>query len=147
MDKVIIGIGMVIAGVICLLIYIIPTIIAFNRNHHFKLVILAINIIFGVTGIGYLIALVWAVWPEKTAIVDLVTNDLISAKNNQQLYMGRGENARAYDAARYGATQQPGQMPVSAQQYGDNPQTKACPYCGEQIAFKAIKCRHCKENL
>jgi len=139
-----IGLGLIIAGLICLVIFFIPTIIAFKRNHHFKFVILAINIIFGVTGIGFLIALVWAVWPKKTAIVDVVTNDLISAQNNQQLYKERGANARAYDVARYGTVQQ---SPVSAQQSGENSPTKACPYCGEQIALKAIKCKHCKENL
>ena len=35
------------------------------------------------------------------------------------------------------------ELPLSAQ----SPQTRACPYCGEQILKTAIKCKHCLEFL
>jgi len=40
-----------------------PTIIAFMRDHHYKMVILVLNI----TGIGYIPALIWSVWPDSSS--------------------------------------------------------------------------------
>jgi hypothetical protein len=50
------SIGFLIAGVV----YIIPTIMAFRRNHPNRWIILVINLAFGGTIIGWGIALVWA---------------------------------------------------------------------------------------
>lgn len=160
MSDLIVGLIMIVAGLFGLAVFLLPSIIAFKRKHHYKFIILAINLIFGATGIGYLIALIWAVWPQKTALVDVVTNDLTSAQSNQELYRQRGENARAYDTARYGKNvPQPStltpplaatniQPPATSQQSPLNDQQfKDCPYCGEQIAAKAIKCKHCQTML
>lgn len=149
MSNLIAGLIMIVVGLICLAVFLLPSIIAFKRQHHYKFIILAINLLFGVTGFGYLIALILAVWPQKTALVDVVTNDLTSAKNNQELYRQRGENARAYDTARYGGNvPQPStltpplaainvQPPATPQQSPNaEQQFKACPYCGEQIAAR-----------
>jgi Superinfection immunity protein len=46
------------------LLFFSPTIIAHWRQHHFRWPITAVNIVLGLTGIGWLAALVWAVWPE-----------------------------------------------------------------------------------
>jgi len=85
-----------------LAVYFIPIIIAFRRNHHYKWVICGINIIFGLTGIGYLIAFVWAVWPQKTAFLDVITNDPTtnSAEAGQKIYGQMGANVGAYKEAR-----------------------------------------------
>jgi len=79
-----------------------PTIIAFRRKHHYRWVIFAINFLFGATGIGYLIALVWAVWPRKTAVTDLLLNDLTenSRDGNRAIYTRYGQNLQALDQAR-----------------------------------------------
>lgn len=45
---------------IAFLIYAIPSIIAFRRRHPNRFAILAVNIVFGGTGIGWFGALVWA---------------------------------------------------------------------------------------
>jgi hypothetical protein len=50
------SIGFLIAGII----YIIPSIVAFRRNHPNRWIILVINLAFGGTIIGWGIALVWA---------------------------------------------------------------------------------------
>jgi Superinfection immunity protein len=50
------GISLLIAGII----YIVPTIVAFRRNHPNRWIILVINVAFGGTVIGWGIALVWA---------------------------------------------------------------------------------------
>ena len=56
--------------------YFAPTIIATLRKHHYKWVIFAITLIFGLSGMGYLVALIWAVWPRETTVVDTVAKDV-----------------------------------------------------------------------
>lgn len=46
--------------IILLAIYFLPTIIAFNRDHRHRWVILIVNVVFGCTLLGWLVALVWA---------------------------------------------------------------------------------------
>ena len=48
------------AIVAVLIVYFIPTIIAYKRKHHNALAIGALNLIFGSTGIGWGVAFVWA---------------------------------------------------------------------------------------
>jgi hypothetical protein len=52
----IVGVGFVLAGIV----YVIPSIVAFYRDHPNRWVILVINLAFGGTVIGWGIALVWA---------------------------------------------------------------------------------------
>lgn len=54
--NVFLGIGFLIVGII----YIMPSIMAFRRNHPNRWIILVINVAFGGTVIGWGIALVWA---------------------------------------------------------------------------------------
>jgi hypothetical protein len=46
--------------IICCVVYVIPSVVAFRRNHPNRWVIFAINMAFGATIIGWIIALVWA---------------------------------------------------------------------------------------
>lgn len=46
--------------VLVLFIYIIPSVVAFGRKHPNRWAILAVNVVFGGTGIGWLGSLVWA---------------------------------------------------------------------------------------
>ena len=46
------------------LLYLSPSVIAHLRQHYYRWPITAINIVLGLTGIGWLVCLVWAVWPE-----------------------------------------------------------------------------------
>ena len=44
--------------------YFIPSVIAFSRAHRSKVAILTLNILLGWSGIGWVVALVWALaWP------------------------------------------------------------------------------------
>lgn len=54
------GSYLLIISLIIFVIYFLPTIIAFNRNHRNRWVIFLINIVFGATLIGWLIALIWS---------------------------------------------------------------------------------------
>jgi hypothetical protein len=53
-------------------VYFVPTIIAFKRNHAYKNIMLIINLIFGLTGIGWAVAAIWAVFPAEKSLIDPV---------------------------------------------------------------------------
>lgn len=96
----------VVGGIVLLLIFAIvscvyfaPTIIAVIRKHHYKWVIFAINLIFGLSGMGYLIALIWAVWPKETTVGDAVVNDVTTNKEksgNANLDIGITEPSKEF---------------------------------------------------
>lgn len=54
-------IGTLFVGVVCLLLYIAPTMVAAKRKHRNVEGIFLLNIFLGWTFIGWIIALVWAV--------------------------------------------------------------------------------------
>jgi hypothetical protein len=58
MDIIIVGL---IALAIVLVLYFIPAIIAWQRRHRRRVAILVVNIFFGWTVVGWIIAFVWAV--------------------------------------------------------------------------------------
>jgi hypothetical protein len=65
--------GWVVLGILAmllLLVYGLPTYIAFKRNHEFKWIIMAINVVLGASGLGWLIAFVWAVWPQDKSLAN-----------------------------------------------------------------------------
>jgi hypothetical protein len=55
----IIIVGLIALGVV-LVLYFIPAIIAWQRRHRQRVAILVVNIFFGWTFVGWIIALVWA---------------------------------------------------------------------------------------
>ena len=61
--------------IMCFAIGFLPTILAFQRGHDSRMAILVLNLFLGWTGIGWIIALVWAMGKtgsgaEKTVIVN-----------------------------------------------------------------------------
>lgn len=62
----------IILAIVVIALYFLPTIIAFRRDHAYKGIIFAINFVLGASGIGYLAALVWAIWPQEKSILDPV---------------------------------------------------------------------------
>lgn len=84
--------------VIGLVLYFLPTIIAFARSHHYRWIIFAINLIAGLSGLGYLVAFVWALWPRQTAAVDIIAGDLTTNSDsaNQHIYRKLGHSAKAF---------------------------------------------------
>ena len=53
-------VGLVILMPFLLGIYFAPTIVAYARQHHDRLAILIVNLVFGVTGLAWIVSLVWA---------------------------------------------------------------------------------------
>lgn len=58
--EVILGLIFISLWLLCAFIFIIPSIIAFRRDHPNRWLILAVNVFLGGTGIGWGVALVWA---------------------------------------------------------------------------------------
>ena len=52
--------------------YLLPTIVALWRRHAYRWVIFALNVIGGATGIGWIVAIIWAVWPSDKSLTDPV---------------------------------------------------------------------------
>jgi hypothetical protein len=46
--------------IICVLLYFVPTVIACARNHHNQTPVMLVNLFFGWTFLGWIIALIWA---------------------------------------------------------------------------------------
>lgn len=60
--------------VIAVSIYFIPSIIAFKRGHKNRFAIFLLNFLLGLTSIGWVIALVWAVTNSQDSVV-IIHND------------------------------------------------------------------------
>lgn len=60
----------IVVGILLLLLYGLPTFIAFSRQHEFRWIIFAINLVLGASGVGWLVALVWAIYPKNKSLAD-----------------------------------------------------------------------------
>jgi len=56
------GTGFLIAGAVVL--YFVPLIIALARRVRYRLAVTVVNVLLGWTGLGWIVALVMAVWPK-----------------------------------------------------------------------------------
>lgn len=74
--------GGVVLLILMVTFYLMPTIVAYRREHHYRHVIAALNVIGGVTGIGWAVAFVWAVWPSDKSLVDPVLGN-VTGKGNR----------------------------------------------------------------
>lgn len=54
----------ILGGIMAVIIYVLPSYLAFKRKHINKVAILIINILLGWTLIGYVLVLVWAIFGE-----------------------------------------------------------------------------------
>ncbi len=60
------AVGWLILGTIGLVVYCLPSFIAFHRQHTYRFPLLAINLLLGWTLLGYIAAMVWACWPKTS---------------------------------------------------------------------------------
>ncbi len=126
-----IGLSVVFGFVVLLLvIFLIPIFIAFIRNHHYKWVILVLTI-FGSAflGVGWLIALIWSLWPDSTGILDPLVNDPTtnSKRANREIYSRYRENIDTVT----------GKI---------NENSLICPYCGATSTGGAF-CASCGRKI
>ena len=74
----------IILAIFFLVIYILPSVIAFYRNHEYKWFIAGINIILGFSGGGWIIAFTWAVWPKHKSVLKSTHSKSQSKDNNSE---------------------------------------------------------------
>jgi len=64
------ALGYLLLAAIAIVVYFLPTIIAVKRQHAYKGIIAVINVVFGLTGIGWAGALIWAIFPSEKSLID-----------------------------------------------------------------------------
>jgi hypothetical protein len=87
---------MVIALLIAGFIYILPTIVAFRRDHPNRWIILVINVAFGGTILGWGIALAWALRPLTGLAPQIAAASLASISSSTTSKGFRSLNHRLY---------------------------------------------------
>lgn len=63
-------------GLIGVILYALPSIVAFMRGHAYRWVILPINLVAGWTLLGWVGSMVWAIWPAEKALLDPVVGSV-----------------------------------------------------------------------
>lgn len=78
-----IGVGIVVGLIVDLLVYFLPTLVAWNKKHHATGAVFVINLLFGWTLIGWVVALIWACTVRQAPVIivqQAVTNNLEGVK-------------------------------------------------------------------
>ena len=65
----------IITFLLLFVIYFLPTIIAFCRNHSYKWVIFGLNV-FGFACFTWVISFIWAVWPKEKSLIDPIAGNV-----------------------------------------------------------------------
>lgn len=125
-------------------LFFLPTIIAVNRKHGYLGIIIVLNVIGGLfAGLGWVAALIWAVWPAEKSIIDpIVGNTTGTGFRNA----GDAVGAAGYGVAR-GFESERATMDVSTKVVGAAApvpsDTRICPDCAETVKAAARVCRYC----
>lgn len=95
------GLAILLVFLIGATIYFLPTIVAFQRGHGYKVVILVMNL-FAFTGILWLASMIWAVFPAEKALIDPVVGNFTGTgtrNSGDAIGNARFGNERGYAAA------------------------------------------------
>ena len=91
------GFGLFLLIVIAIIISFIPFIIANKRGHHYKWIILVLCLL--PTGITWIIAFIWAVWPQDKSLADPIAGNVTGLGNRNvgdTVGSARAGNQRGY---------------------------------------------------
>jgi hypothetical protein len=70
------GVLILVLVVLGLALFLLPSIIAFRRDHAYRWIILAINLVLGCSGLGWIAAFVWAVFPSERSLADPIVGNV-----------------------------------------------------------------------
>lgn len=99
-DDAAVAVILIVGFLLLAVFYALPTFIAFKRQHEYRWIIFAINMFFGPTGLGWLIALIWACYPKEKSFADPVLGNptgLGSRNSGDTLGEVRASSDRSYE--------------------------------------------------
>jgi len=124
------GVGVSVLGFLAAMVYFAPSMLAFERKHTNATAIFVVNFIFGWTLIGWVGALIWSLTRDRVA-------ELLEAQARDRDNVKAGASRRAIEP-----TLDSPRTSVAAPR-----ETRACPFCAEQVLVAAVKCKHCGSDL
>jgi hypothetical protein len=136
------GLLLILFGLIAVLVYFIPFGIALYRSHPYVWPLFLVNLVFGVTGVGWVGVLIWSVWPRRNSVSVLVTSPLSSDFTGPAL-LQRPETLPLLAAPPPlpNANQPP--EPAST----NSRASRVCPQCRQVVPFATRFCPFCREDL
>lgn len=140
---------------VAIAIIFVPTVIAFMRDHAYKWIILVLCVATFITGITWIVALVWAVWPSNKSLADPVLGNVTgTGQRNSGDTIGsvqhgieRGREQEKAVSVAVAVTPVPAVIAAVAQSPSVNSDTRECPHCAEIIKAAAKLCRFCKSEV
>ena len=130
------GIGLI---VVLLIIGLIPAFIAYSRKHAYRHIILVLCIFGSWTGILWLVAFIWSVWPSEKSLIDPVVGN-VTGTGQRSTGHSIGEVKRDFEAT-------VNKVPTNRITSNTQSDTRECPFCAEPIKTAAIKCRFCQSSV
>ena len=125
------ALGFMVATYIVLNLYFLPTLIADGKRTQYTLAILALNLLLGVTIIGWIGALIWAlVLPNLSKNIENTDNDSKSYSSPKT----SNNNFQELSTLKMNPLEKVNE-------------TKQCPYCAELIPKNSTYCNVCKTSL
>jgi hypothetical protein len=141
--------------VVVVAIIFVPAVIAFMRGHSYKWIILVLCVATFITGITWIVALVWAVWPSNKSLADPVLGNVTGTGQRNagdtigsvQHGIERGREQEKFVAVAAVVTPAPAATVKVNQPLLVNHDTRECPHCAETIKAAAKLCRFCKSTV
>lgn len=131
-----VGVGLL---AIILIVGLIPAFIAYSRKHTYRHIILVLCIVGSWTGILWIVAFIWSVWPsEKTLIDPVVSNP--TGTGQRSTGHSIGEFRRDYETTA-------NKVPTNSITANTLSDTRDCPVCAETIKAAAKMCRFCRSSI
>jgi len=131
----VVAVGIVIIGIIVILTYFLPTFIAAMRNHTSTLAIFIVNLVFGASGIGWIVALIWALADNGRNRGGAVVYQVNNQAPPMPTYMINTPTPPQVQA------------PSTAPLPTVGGKNGACPYCSSIVSARAVYCPHCTKSF